>query len=116
MMSREETSKYTELVPDGTARQFTFVMDAKSLITAPSLGKKMQGPGLYQITGLAWSGRGRIARVEVSADGGESFRSRSCPTVSPVSAFPGIGGARRLFCKAAPSTRPALCSPRARPW
>ncbi|MDP6486327.1 MAG: sulfite dehydrogenase [Alphaproteobacteria bacterium] len=73
MMSREETSKYTELVPDGTARQFTFVMDAKSLITTPSLGKKMQGPGLYQITGLAWSGRGRIARVEVSADGGESW-------------------------------------------
>jgi sulfane dehydrogenase subunit SoxC len=60
-------------VPDGTARQFTFVMDAKSLITSPSLGKKMQGPGLYQITGLAWSGRGRIARVEVSADGGESW-------------------------------------------
>ena len=73
MMSRDETSKYTELTPDGTARQFTFVMDAKSVITAPSPGKKMQGPGLYQITGLAWSGRGRIVRVEVSADGGASW-------------------------------------------
>ncbi len=73
MMSRNETSKYTELVPNGTARQFTFVMDAKSVITAPSPGKKMKEPGLYEITGLAWTGRGRIIRVEISADGGASW-------------------------------------------
>ena len=69
-MTRNETSKYTELLPSGKARQFTFVMDAKSVITNPSLGYKMAKPGLYQVTGLAWSGRGKISTVEVSADGG----------------------------------------------
>lgn len=73
VMARNETAKYTELQPDGTARQFTFLMDAKSLITQPSPGYRLRGPGLYQISGLAWSGRGRIRQVEVSADGGKSW-------------------------------------------
>ena len=73
LMARNETAKYTELLPGGKARQFSFVMEAKSFITEPSPGYRMQGPGLYQITGLAWSGRGRIRRVEVSADGGKSW-------------------------------------------
>lgn len=73
VMARNETSKYTELLPDGKARQFTFVMDAKSLITSPSPGQKMHGPDVYEIKGLAWSGRGKIAKVEVSADGGKSW-------------------------------------------
>jgi sulfane dehydrogenase subunit SoxC len=72
-MARNETSKYTELLPSGKARQFTFVMEAKSLLTHPSPGQTMQGPGLYQISGLAWSGRGKIAKVEVSADGGKTW-------------------------------------------
>ena len=72
-MTRNETAKYTELMPDGKARMFTFIMDAKSLITAPSPGQKMQGPGVYEIRGLAWSGRGRITKVEVSADAGASW-------------------------------------------
>jgi len=71
--SREETSKYTDLMPDGTARQFTFVMEAKSAITAPSGGQKLAGPGFYEIRGLAWSGRGSVTRVEVSVDGGRSW-------------------------------------------
>lgn len=73
VMARNETAKYTELLPSGKARQFTFVMDAKSIITFPSPGEHLRGPGLYQISGLAWSGRGRIERVEVSADGGRSW-------------------------------------------
>lgn len=73
MMARNETAKYTELQADGKARQFTFVMEAKSLITRPSPGYRMQGPGLYQIAGLAWSGRGKIVKVEVSADGGKTW-------------------------------------------
>jgi sulfane dehydrogenase subunit SoxC len=73
VMARNETSKYTELQPDGKARQFTFVMDAKSFITYPTLGHRLRGPGLYQISGLAWSGRGRIRKVEVSADGGKTW-------------------------------------------
>lgn len=73
VMSRNETSKYTELQPSGIARQFTFTMDCKSLITSPSHGQTLPRPDIYQVTGLAWSGHGRIARVEVSADGGKSW-------------------------------------------
>jgi len=73
MMARNETAQYTELLPSGKARQFSFVMEAKSLITWPTLGQVLSGPGLYQISGLAWSGRGKIQRVEVSADGGRTW-------------------------------------------
>jgi sulfane dehydrogenase subunit SoxC len=72
-MTREETSKYTDLVTGGKARQFTFVMDAKSVITFPSGDMKLPGPGFYEVTGLAWSGRGRVKRVEISTDGGQSW-------------------------------------------
>ena len=71
--TREETAKYTDLMPDGQSRQFTFAMDAKSVITRPSGGQRLDGPGFYQISGLAWSGRGRVQRVEVSTDGGKSW-------------------------------------------
>ena len=73
-MTREETSKYTDLLADGTARQFTFDMEAKSVITHPSGGEKLPGAGAYEVTGLAWSGRGAITRVEVSADGGRTWQ------------------------------------------
>lgn len=73
VMARNETAKYTELLPHGKAHQFSFVMEAKSLITHPSPGHHLKGPGLYQISGLAWSGRGRIAKVEISADGGRTW-------------------------------------------
>ena len=73
VMARNETARYTELQPDGTARMFTYVMDVKSLLTRPSAGMRLDGPGFYELSGLAWSGRGRIARVEVSADGGATW-------------------------------------------
>jgi len=73
-MTREETSKYTDLLGNGKARQFSFTMEAKSVITFPSGEMKLPGPGFYEVTGLAWSGRGRIARVEISADGGNSWQ------------------------------------------
>lgn len=76
-MTREETSKYTDLMPDGTARQFTLTMDAKSVITSPSGGTSMPGRGFVEISGLAWSGRGRIRKVEVSVDGGKSWAEAS---------------------------------------
>jgi sulfane dehydrogenase subunit SoxC len=72
-MTREETSKYTDLMADGKARQFTLEMDAKSVITFPSGEMKLPGPGFYNITGLAWSGRGRVHSVEVSTDGGKTW-------------------------------------------
>ena len=72
-MSREETSKYTDLRSDGTARGFSFEMGVKSLITNPSPGLLLGPHGRYQISGLAWSGAGDIRRVEVSADGGATW-------------------------------------------
>jgi sulfane dehydrogenase subunit SoxC len=72
-MTREETSKYTDLVSGGKARQFSFAMEAKSVITFPSGDMKLPGAGFYEVTGLAWSGRGRVERVEVSSDGGQSW-------------------------------------------
>jgi sulfane dehydrogenase subunit SoxC len=70
-MTREETSKYTDLLANGQARQFSFAMEAKSVITFPSGEMKLPGPGFYNVTGLAWSGRGRIQSVDVSLDGGK---------------------------------------------
>ncbi len=72
-MARDETAKYTDLMPDGKARLFTYQMEAKSVITFPSGGQTLAGPGLYELTGLAWSGRGRIERVEITTDGGRTW-------------------------------------------
>ena len=73
-MTREETSKYTDPMPDGTERQFTFVMEAKSTITwpTPAIGS-LAARGPMEIKGIAWSGRGKITRVEVSTDGGQTW-------------------------------------------
>jgi sulfane dehydrogenase subunit SoxC len=80
-MTREETSKYTDLLPDGTARQFTLVMEAKSVIVRPSAGRQLR-PGPMEIFGFAWSGRGRVRRVEVSLDAGRSWQA--VPLQEPV--------------------------------
>jgi sulfane dehydrogenase subunit SoxC len=72
-MTREETSKYTDPLGDGTARQFSFVMDAKSVITFPSYPYVLPDRGWWEIKGLAWTGRGSITRVEVSTDGGRRW-------------------------------------------
>lgn len=78
--TREETSKYSDLMPDGTARQFTFVMEAKSVITRPSPGVGLHGHGYREISGVAWSGRGMIRRVEVSVDAGRSWATARLET------------------------------------
>jgi sulfane dehydrogenase subunit SoxC len=72
--SREETSKYTDLMPDGTAREFTFTMEAKSIITRPSGGQRLTAKGFHEISGIAWSGHGKIRRVDVSVDDGKSWQ------------------------------------------
>ena len=72
---REETSKYTDLLDDGRARRFTWQMDAKSVITSPSPQAPLtHGPGPTVLTGIAWSGRGTIPRVDVTLDGGINWR------------------------------------------
>ncbi len=73
-MTREETSKYTDLRPNGKAVQFSFEMEAKSVITSPSGEMQLDAPGFHEITGIAWSGRGAIKRVDVSTDGGRTWR------------------------------------------
>ena len=72
-MTREETSKYTELVK-GKARQFSFVMDARSIITYPAFPARVE-KGWIEIRGIAWSGRGKIVQVEVSTDAGKSWHN-----------------------------------------
>jgi sulfane dehydrogenase subunit SoxC len=72
-MTKDETSKYTDLLPSGRSLMFTFPMDVKSVITAPSPGLSLKGPAIYEISGLAWSGHGKIRKVDVSADGGQSW-------------------------------------------
>jgi sulfane dehydrogenase subunit SoxC len=72
--TREETSKYTDLLPDGKAVQFSFRMDAKSVILAPSGGDKLVRGQFHEISGIAWSGLGRIKAVDISVDGGRSWR------------------------------------------
>jgi sulfane dehydrogenase subunit SoxC len=72
-MTRWETSKYTDPLPGGKARIFSFEMDAKSIITSPAFPQKLMAPGWWPVSGMAWSGRGRIARVDVSTDGGKTW-------------------------------------------
>jgi len=71
--TKDESGEYTDILPDGKVLQFSFTMGVKSVITHPSATMTMTGPGLYEISGLAWSGTGKIAKVEVSADGGTSW-------------------------------------------
>jgi sulfane dehydrogenase subunit SoxC len=72
---REETSKYTDLMPDGKARQFTFVMEANSVVTFPCPERPLKDKGIHEISGLAWSGNGKITRVDVSVDGGVNWHT-----------------------------------------
>ena len=73
---REETSKYTDLMEDGRSRRFTWIMDAKSVITNPSPQAPLNHKsGFTVLTGVAWSGRGTIDRVDVSIDGGRNWRN-----------------------------------------
>ena len=74
-MSKDETSKYTDPIPGSKARQFSFVMDVKSVITSPSYPQQLTEKGWWPIRGLAWTGRGKVAKVEVSTDGGKTWQA-----------------------------------------
>ena len=71
--TKDETSKYTDPLPGGRSLQFTFEMGVKSVIARPSSMMTLPRAGLYEISGIAWSGAGRIRRVEVSTDGGATW-------------------------------------------
>jgi sulfane dehydrogenase subunit SoxC len=72
--TREETSRYTNMLPNGKAYEFAFAMDVKSVVTFPNSDRSFRAKGSYEISGLAWSGRGHITRVDVSVDGGGTWR------------------------------------------
>ncbi|MEO8303768.1 MAG: sulfite dehydrogenase [Betaproteobacteria bacterium] len=73
--TREESLHYVDLLPGGVHRQYTWIQEAKSVITSPSGGQVILDRGQHEITGLAWSGRGRVRRVDVSTDGGRNWRT-----------------------------------------
>ncbi len=71
--TKDETSHYVDLMPDGLLRQYSSIQEAKSVITSPSGGQVLLNRGFYNVTGLAWSGRGSIRKVDVSFDGGRNW-------------------------------------------
>ena len=73
--TREEATQYTDLMPDGLSRQYSLIQECKSVITTPSGGQRLLDKGFFNITGLAWSGRGKITRVDVSVDGGKNWKT-----------------------------------------
>jgi len=70
----DETVRYADLMPDGMLRQYTSIQECKSVVTTPSGGQVLLTHGFYNLSGLAWSGRGRIKRVDVSTDGGRNWK------------------------------------------
>ncbi len=73
--TKDEVIHYVDLMPDGRHRQYSSIQECKSVITSPSGGQTLLDKGFYNVTGLAWSGRGRIKRVDVSFDGGRNWQS-----------------------------------------
>lgn len=73
--AKDESIHYVDLMPDGLHRQYTSIQECKSVVTTPSGGQVLLDKGFYSISGLAWSGRGKVKRVDVSVDGGRNWRT-----------------------------------------
>ena len=73
--TKDEELHYIDLMPDGMHRQFTSIQECKSVITTPSGGQRLLEKGYHNVTGLAWSGRGKVRRVDVSVDAGRTWRT-----------------------------------------
>lgn len=78
--TKDEAVHYMDLMPDGMYRQYTSTQECKSVITTPSGGQVLLSKGFYNITGIAWSGRGKVKRVDVSVDGGRNWRTARLET------------------------------------
>jgi len=87
LFAKDEVSKYSDLLANGKARQSTLVMDVKSVITFPTTGDTLPEKGFYEVRGLAWSGRGKIKKVDVSIDGGRNWKTSTLSTDSLSKAF-----------------------------
>ena len=73
--AKDEVLHYVDLMPDGRHRQYSSIQECKSVVTTPSGGQVLLDKGFYQVTGLAWSGRGKVKRVDVSVDGGRTWKT-----------------------------------------
>jgi sulfane dehydrogenase subunit SoxC len=73
--TKDETIHYVDLLPGGLHRQYTSLQECKSVVTTPSGGQVLLDKGYYQISGLAWSGRGKVKQVDVTTDGGRNWRT-----------------------------------------
>ncbi len=78
--TKDEAVHYIDAMPDGMYRQYTSIQECKSVITTPSAGQRLLDTGFHNITGLAWSGRGKVKRVDVSVDGGKNWRTARLET------------------------------------
>lgn len=78
--TKDEAVHYIDLMPDGSHRQYTSIQECKSVVTTPSGGQMLLDKGFYTISGLAWSGRGKVQRVDVSVDGGRNWRTARLQT------------------------------------
>jgi sulfane dehydrogenase subunit SoxC len=78
--SKDEAVHYIELMPNGDHRQYASIQECKSVITTPSGGQQLLDKGFYNVSGMAWSGRGKIKRVDVSFDGGNNWRTARLET------------------------------------
>jgi sulfane dehydrogenase subunit SoxC len=78
--TKDEAVHYMDLMPDGIHRQYTSIQECKSVITTPSGGQQLLETGFYNVSGMAWSGRGKIKRVDVSVDGGRNWREARMET------------------------------------
>jgi len=78
--SKDEAVHYIELMPNGDHRQYASIQECKSVITTPSGGQQLLDKGFYNVSGMAWSGRGKITRVDVSFDGGNNWRTARLET------------------------------------
>ena len=78
--TKDEVLHYVDLMPDGRHRQYTSIQECKSVVTTPSGGQVLLDRGFYNISGLAWSGRGKVRRVDVSVDGGANWRTARLET------------------------------------
>jgi sulfane dehydrogenase subunit SoxC len=78
--AKDEAIHYIDLMPDGLHRQYSSIQECKSVVTTPSGGQVLLDKGFYNITGLAWSGRGKVKQVDVSVDGGANWRTARLET------------------------------------
>ena len=78
--TKDEAIHYMDLMPNGMHRQYTSIQECKSVVTTPSGGQVLLDKGFYNVSGLAWSGRGKVKQVDVSVDGGRNWRSARLQT------------------------------------